>query len=219
MLFISNIVSDVIKNAVKVGEANKALLEHFSVEKFDECPCCMEELCYTQVEGLCGHRLCLKCYGLLGKKTCPLCRADYKDINKPWYREMVSIKREIDFSRATYKLERGEDCSIKDCEDCEEDYALWKDEIIRDAIHSRTKQLSPELIGNLLHSYGYAKAVKEHVNMFGDALIERRCCGIKIKNLHQILCHYCGEVSDYTKEQERALLYNHLAETMCNFFI
>ena len=200
MLFISNIVSDVIKNAVKVGEANNALLEHFSVEKFDECPCCMEELCYTQVEGLCGHRLCLKCYGLLGKKTCPLCRADYKDINKPWYREMVDVKNGIgSLSFATYEKDEEEYGNGDEINELH--YECWKETVIGEAVSKRLDELHPKRIADLVASYGNYKAMYEYIDRFGQFY------GKQSEKKNGVLC--------FTEEFSRALLYFFMTEKMC----
>jgi len=218
MLFISDIIGDLIQNAVK------------EVEDLPECPCCMEKL-FSQteglngVQGLCGHWVCMWCYVGLRTKTCPLCRADYKDIDKDWYVEMVDIKLIIgSLSRKRFDEEEGvnkgcEECCVdKECEESAHNYACWKDELISNETHTRTKQLSPKSIKEILHSYGYAKAKKEHINMWGECLITRRCCGIKINNPFQLFCSCCENYVSLTEEQERVLLYNLLAQKLRDFF-
>lgn len=213
MLFISDIVEDLIQNAVK------------EVEDCPECPCCMEKL-FTPAKGikgvlgLCEHWVCLSCYEHLRTKTCPLCRADYKDIDKDWYVEMVDIKLTIgSLSRKKFNEEEKEDwCVDKECEECAHNYSYWKNELISNETHIRTKELSPKSIIKILHSYGYAKAKKEHINMWGDCLVTRRCCGIKINNPFQIFCSCCKNEVSLTEEQERVLLYNLLAQKLRDFF-
>jgi hypothetical protein len=197
MLFISDIIGDLIQNAVK------------EVEDCPECPCCMEKLDgftwakgVEGVMGLCEHWVCLSCYKLLKKKTCPLCRADYKDIDKEWYNETLDIKLTMDLSRARFNEEEEEDwCIDKECKKCEEFYSDWKESNMLEAVEERLNELSQKSISELIVSYGKFEAMYEYADKFG-VVVGRK----QTEKINGVLC--------FTKEFEKTLLYMIMTEKL-----
>jgi len=58
------------------------LLKFYNTQKVieEECPICYDERA-DEIADPCGHKCCKKCWKLLNKETCPICRREINNIN------------------------------------------------------------------------------------------------------------------------------------------
>jgi DNA repair protein RAD5 len=76
-----NIKMERIKNTKSLEEAVQ-LLKFYNTQKVieEECPICYDESA-DEIADPCGHKCCKKCWKLLNKDTCPICRREINSIN------------------------------------------------------------------------------------------------------------------------------------------
>jgi len=76
-----NIKMERIKNTKSLEEAVQ-LLKFYNTQKVieEECPICYDESA-DEIADPCGHKCCKKCWKLLNKETCPICRREINSIN------------------------------------------------------------------------------------------------------------------------------------------
>ena len=128
------------------------------------CPVCLEEKEYEDLlQSMCRHHICKDCYEGLLKNKCPLCRGNYEDLDEYWYKECVEAKYSVGPLSWKYWKSLNEEETVER----EDDYEVWKEDVIREAVDEYVDGIDKETLGVFLQSYGFGDALKEYVDEYG----------------------------------------------------
>jgi hypothetical protein len=135
----------------------------------NECPVCFEEKeCEDLLQSMCRHHICKDCYEGLLKKKCPLCRGAYENLDEYWYKECVEAKSYVlQNTEGSLSWKYWKSLDEEDTVEREDDYEVWKEDVIREGVDEYVDGIDKETLGVFLTSYGFGDALKDYVDEYG----------------------------------------------------